>query len=90
MAAATSQACRKVLADLDLLTSLKKKCTRDKYLHNPVCEVLNSVPDVPLDELGDVIGGIIGGILGRSSTTSTGEGEPSSEPSVRTMLGGSA
>ena len=79
----TSQACQKVLADLDLLTSLKKKCKKNKYKQNPVCQVLNSVPDVPLDELGDVLGGIVGGILGRSSTTSASAGEPSSEPSMR-------
>jgi phospholipid/cholesterol/gamma-HCH transport system substrate-binding protein len=84
----TSQACQKVLADLDLLTSLKKKCKKDKYKQNPVCQVLNSVPDVPLDELGDVIGDIIGGILGRSSTTSASTRQPSSEPSMRALLGG--
>jgi phospholipid/cholesterol/gamma-HCH transport system substrate-binding protein len=58
----TSKACTKVLADADLLGSLRHKCQKDKYQPNPVCQVLNTVPDVPLDELPDVLGDIIGGI----------------------------
>ena len=51
--AATSpaQPCTKVLADVDLLAKLKKQCKKDKYKTNPVCAVLNTLPDVPLDEL---------------------------------------
>jgi phospholipid/cholesterol/gamma-HCH transport system substrate-binding protein len=64
----TSRACQKVLGDLDLLTSLKKKCQKDKYKSNPVCTVLNTLPDVPLDQLGDVLGDLLGGVLGRAST----------------------
>ena len=59
----TSQACQKVLADVDLLTSLKKKCKKDRHAANPVCTVLNTVPDAPLDELGDLLGGLLGGGL---------------------------
>ena len=63
----TSKACQKVLADVDLLTSLKKKCHKDKYKSNPVCTVLNALPDVPLDQLGDALGGLLGGSLGRTT-----------------------
>jgi len=83
----TSPACQRVLADVDLLSSLKQKCQRPRYAQNPVCQVLNSVPDVPLDQLGDVIGGLLGGLLGRSATT--GPAAPSGEPSMRALLGGS-
>jgi phospholipid/cholesterol/gamma-HCH transport system substrate-binding protein len=74
----TSQACQKVLADVDLLTSLKKKCKKDKYKTNPVCTVLNSLPDLPLDELGDLLG-TLG--LGRTSPTN---------PSTRDLYGGTS
>jgi phospholipid/cholesterol/gamma-HCH transport system substrate-binding protein len=77
----TSAACQKVLGDLDLLTSLRKKCQKDKYKTNPVCTVLNAVPDVPLDQLGDLLGGLLGGLLGRSTPT---------DPSTRAMYGGSS
>ena len=76
----TSRACQKVLGDLDLLTSLKKKCQKDKFRTNPVCTVLNAVPDVPLDELGDLLGGLLGGLgLGRSTPAN---------PSTRALYGG--
>jgi phospholipid/cholesterol/gamma-HCH transport system substrate-binding protein len=64
----TSAACQKVLADADLLTSLKKKCQKDKYRTNPVCTVVNTLPDVPIGQLGDVLGDLLGGLLGRSPT----------------------
>ena len=76
----TSQACQKVLADVDLLTSLKKKCTKPQYTSNPVCTVLNTVPDVPLDELGDLLGSLLGGVLGRTTPPN---------PSTRALYGGS-
>ncbi len=76
----TSAACQKVLADVDLLTSLKKKCQKPKYTANPVCTVLNSVPDVPLEDLGDLLGGLLGGVLGRTTPTN---------PSTRGLYGGS-
>ena len=77
----TSQACQKVLADVDLLTSLKKKCKKPKYATNPVCTVLNTVPDVPLDDLGDLLGGLLGGGLGRTTPAN---------PSTRALYGGSS
>jgi len=86
----TSQACQKVLADVDLLSSLRHKCQKAKYQQNPVCQVLNTVPDVPLDQLGQVIGGLIGGLVGRSTTGAGGAAsQPGAPPSMRALLGGS-
>jgi phospholipid/cholesterol/gamma-HCH transport system substrate-binding protein len=82
----TSKACQKVLADVDLLTSLRKKCQKDKYATNPVCTVLNTLPDVPLDQLGDVIGNILGNVLGRSG--GSGPSSPPDDPSMRELYGG--
>jgi phospholipid/cholesterol/gamma-HCH transport system substrate-binding protein len=86
----TSAACKKVLADVDLLTSLRKKCQKDKYLQNPVCQVLNTVPDVPLDELGDLVGDLVGGVLGRALGSSLRSGQPTSSASTRALYGGSS
>ncbi|WP_051247458.1 MCE family protein [Nocardioides halotolerans] len=63
----TSKACRTVLSDADLLSSLKKKCQKDKWRPNPVCTVLNTLPDLPLDDLGGLLGGLLGGGLVRST-----------------------
>ncbi len=84
-----SAACKKVLADIDLLNKLRKKCQKDKYKQNPVCQVVNTLPDIPLDDLGDVIGDIIGGVLGRSLGTSLRSGQPTSSASTRALYGGS-
>jgi phospholipid/cholesterol/gamma-HCH transport system substrate-binding protein len=84
----TSQACRTVLADVDLLKSLRKKCQKDKYKDNPVCTVLNTVPDVPLDQLGDLIGNILGNVLGRAA--GSGPDSPRADPSLRELYGGTS
>jgi phospholipid/cholesterol/gamma-HCH transport system substrate-binding protein len=84
----TSAACKTVLADADLLTSLKKKCQKPQYAGNPVCTTLNTLPDLPLDQLGDAIGDILGGVLGRSLGTSLSSGAPSARPSTRSLYGG--
>ncbi len=77
----TSAACQKVLADLDLLTSLKQKCKKPKFAANPVCTVLNTLPDLPLDDLGDLLGGLLGGGLVRTTPAN---------PSTRALYGGSS
>jgi phospholipid/cholesterol/gamma-HCH transport system substrate-binding protein len=82
----TSQACQKVLADADLLTSLRAKCQKDKYASNPVCTVLNTLPGVPLDQLPTVLGTILGNVLGRSA--GSGPTSPPADPSVRQLYGG--
>jgi phospholipid/cholesterol/gamma-HCH transport system substrate-binding protein len=76
----TSPACQKVLADVDLLTALKQKCQKDKYTTNPVCVTLNTVPDVPLDELGGLLGSLGLG-LGRTTPA---------DPSTRALYGGTS
>jgi phospholipid/cholesterol/gamma-HCH transport system substrate-binding protein len=82
----TSTACQKVLADADLLTSLRAKCQKDKYASNPVCTVLNTLPGVPLDQLPTVLGTILGNVLGRSA--GSGPTSPAADPSVRQLYGG--
>ena len=84
----TSKACQAVLADADLLKSLRQKCQKPKYADNPVCTVLNTVPDVPLDQLGDTIGQILGNLLGR--TTVPGSDQAQAAPSLRSMYGGTS
>ena len=59
-----------MLADVDLLNSLKKKCQKAKYAANPVCTVLNAVPDLPLDDLGDLLGGLLGACCRRTTPVS--------------------
>lgn len=86
----SSNACKKVLADVDLLNRLKKQCKKDKHKQNQVCVVLNQLPDVPLDELPDVLEDVLDGILGRSLTSWLGDGTPSATPSTRTLFGGPA
>jgi phospholipid/cholesterol/gamma-HCH transport system substrate-binding protein len=84
----TSQACQKVLADVDLLASLRAKCQKEKYASNPVCTVLNSLPEVPLNQLGTVIGTILGNVLGRSA--GSGPTSPRAGPSLRQLYGGTS
>jgi phospholipid/cholesterol/gamma-HCH transport system substrate-binding protein len=86
----TSAACKTVLADLDLLSKLRKKCQKDRYKQNPVCQVVNTLPDVPLDELGDLIGNVLGGVLGRAFGTSLRSGQPTSTASTRALYGGTS
>jgi phospholipid/cholesterol/gamma-HCH transport system substrate-binding protein len=75
----SSKACQKVLSDVDLLTSLKKKCQTEKFRTNPVCTVLNTLPNLPLDDLDDLLGGLLGGVLGRTTPE---------HPSTRDLYGG--
>jgi len=82
----TSPACQKVLADVDLLSSLRTKCQKEKYATNPVCTVLDTLPQVPLNQLGDVIGSILGNVLGRSA--GSGPASPRPDPSLRQLYGG--
>jgi phospholipid/cholesterol/gamma-HCH transport system substrate-binding protein len=82
----TSQACQKVLADADLLTSLRAKCQKDGYATNPVCTVLNTLPSVPLNQLPGVIGSVLGNALGRSA--GSGPTSPPADPSMRQLYGG--
>jgi phospholipid/cholesterol/gamma-HCH transport system substrate-binding protein len=84
----TSAACKKVLADVDLLTKLRNKCQKDKYATNPVCQVVNTVPEVPLEDLGDVLGEVVGGALGGLAPRAAGQ--QASSPSTRGLYGGTS
>ncbi len=83
----SSAACKKVLADLDSLTKLKKQCKKEKYQDNPVCVVLNQVPDLPLDELPDVLDDVLGGVLGRAATGYTA-GSSAAPADTNALFGG--
>jgi phospholipid/cholesterol/gamma-HCH transport system substrate-binding protein len=84
----TSAACKKVLADVDSLGKLKKQCKKDKHKDNPVCVVLNQVPDVPLDELPDVLDDVLDTVLGRSLTSWLADGTPTPAAGTRALFGG--
>jgi phospholipid/cholesterol/gamma-HCH transport system substrate-binding protein len=84
----SSAACKKVLADVDSLGKLKKQCKKDKYKDNPVCVVLNQVPDVPLDELPDVLDDVLDDVLGRSLTSWLADGSPTPAADTRALFGG--
>jgi len=86
----TSASCKRVLADADLLTALRTKCQKTRYATNPVCQVLNTVPSVPLDQLPDVLGDVLGGVLGRSLGSSLTSGAPSPRPSLQALYGGTS
>ena len=79
-----------MLADLDLLTKLKKQCKKDKYKTNPVCTVLNTLPDVPLSELPGILDDVLDDVLGRSLASSLSDGRPTQSSSTTTLFGGSA
>ena len=86
----TSKPCSKVLADVDLLTQLKKKCRRPAHEEKAVCQVLNLLPDLPgLEDLGGLLGGGLDGLLdglagGAPSATGT------SRPTLAELVGGGA
>jgi len=84
----SSPECKKVLGDLDLLNKLKKQCKKPKYKTNPVCVVLNQVPDVPLDELPDVLDDILDGVLGRTSSSLRTDGSTATAADTRALFGG--
>ncbi|WP_205472475.1 MCE family protein [Nocardioides sp. SYSU D00038] len=84
----TSAACRKVLADADLLTRLKKACRTEAHRRKIVCVVLNQVPDsAGLDQVPQLLDDILAGLgLGRGAATTT----PGPAGSLRELYGGGA
>lgn len=56
----TSKACEKVLTDADQYKKLKKACKKEKNKDNPVCQVVNPLPepdeDSPLPDIPDLPG----------------------------------
>ncbi|MBU2073728.1 MAG: MCE family protein [Actinobacteria bacterium] len=85
----TSAPCTKVLGDLDLLTQLKKKCSRPAHEEKAVCQVLNLLPDLPgLEDLGGLLGGgldgLLDGLLGAPAARGT------APPTLADLVGGGA
>lgn len=60
----TGPACAKVLNDVNLLKDLQTQCKAAKLRDNPVCKLLNALPDV---DLGGLLGG---GLLGPNGALS--------------------
>lgn len=90
----TSKACKKVLGSLDLLKEMRKECKSDKYKDNPVCQIVNAVPDLgSLLDNGSPLGGGLGGLLG-GLTGGLNRADPSSDPAApgdpTALLGGTA
>ena len=87
-----SKACLKVLDSLNLVKKLEKACKKDRYADNPVCVIINALPDGELPELPDlpglpdVTGGLLGNLLGRALT----DGTPSAQPSASALYGGAS
>ncbi len=83
----TSRACQKVLADLDLYKKLKKNCRKPANRDNPVCAILNTVPDGPgTPELPELPG--IPGLLSFSDALTSGRASPAYTGA--SLYGGSA
>lgn len=87
----TSKACQKVLDDADLYKKLKKACKKEKNQDNPVCQVINPLPDPdddnPLPDLPEVPG--LPGLLGlRSLAGSLGSGLASPASTWTGLFGG--
>jgi phospholipid/cholesterol/gamma-HCH transport system substrate-binding protein len=83
-----SDACKKVLADVDSLAKLKVQCKKDQHKDNPVCVVLDQVPDLPLDELPDAVDDVVDGVLGRSLVSWLADGSPTASADTRALFGG--
>jgi phospholipid/cholesterol/gamma-HCH transport system substrate-binding protein len=85
----TSKACKKVLRDADLLTKLKKNCRKQRNEDNPICQVLNALPDDPGGpDLSDIPG--LPGLSLLSFNDALSSGRPSPSYSGAALYGGSA
>jgi phospholipid/cholesterol/gamma-HCH transport system substrate-binding protein len=85
----TSKACVKVLQDLNVLGKLKKTCKKKRYKNNPVCKIINAVPDLPgLPGIPDIPG--LPGLPGLPRLdTALSSGVPSGAASEWGLYGGS-
>ncbi|MDI6908515.1 MCE family protein [Nocardioides sp.] len=82
----TSRACQKVLGSANLLKKLVEDCRRKKYDGNPVCTIVEALPELP--DLPGLPGGA-GGLLGpRVLGEALSSGEPSRAPSPAGLYGG--
>ena len=85
-----SKACQKVLKDADLYKKLKKQCKKEKYADQPICQLVNPLPDPdddnPLPDLPDLPG--VNGLLRYSDALTSGT--PSASASPLGLYGGVA
>ena len=84
----TSAACAKVLQSANLLADLRRQCRRAPLADSPVCQLLNSLPDLDLGGLldrglfNDSLNGSTDGVPGLSEELIRGVGpDPSDDPS---------
>lgn len=86
-----SRACQKVLDSANLLKNLVEDCTKKKYDGNPVCTIIEALPELPdLPGLSGLTGGV-GGLLGpRLLGEALSSGEPSRAPSRAGLFGGAS
>ncbi len=91
----TSVACQKVLGNAALLADLSEACDRKANAENPVCRVLNVLPDLDLkgmaDDglLGDSLDGLRDGVNGLSSGLVQDPGSED-DASTEALMGGVA
>ena len=85
----TSRACQKVLDSTNLLKNLVEDCKKEKHDGNPVCTIIEALPELPdLPGLSGLAGGV-GGLLGpRVLGEALSSGEPSRAPSAAGLEGG--
>ena len=85
----TSRACQKVLDSTNLLKNLVEDCKKEKHDGNPVCTIIEALPELPdLPGLSGLAGGV-GGLLGpRVLGEALSSGEPSRAPSSAGLYGG--
>lgn len=89
----SSKACQKVLKDGNQYAKLKKACTKEKNKDNPVCQVVNPLPE-PTDDDGDGIPDLpdlpgISGLFRFNDALSSGTPSPA-YTTVGLFAGGSA
>ncbi|ABL82322.1 MULTISPECIES: MCE family protein [unclassified Nocardioides] len=77
----TSRSCQQVLDSANLLKKLVEDCKKKKYDGNPVCTIIEALPELP-DLSG--LAGLTGGVLGEALSS----GEPSRAPSPAGLYGG--
>lgn len=85
----TSRSCQKVLDSANLLKKLVEDCQKKKYDGNPVCTIIEALPELPDLPGPSGLAGGVGGLLGpRVLGEALSSGEPSRAPSPAGLYGG--
>jgi len=88
----SSAACARVLQSADLLSDLKDQCETPGLEESPVCNLINSLPDLDLGgllergALSDSLNGLTNGVNGLSRELVSG-GDPYANPDPPALLG---